>query len=38
MAEKIREEIVGEHGFGFDEYLRFVEGLKQIRVNSLYRD
>jgi hypothetical protein len=38
MAERIREEIVGEHGFGFDEYLRFVEGLKQIRVNTLYRD
>jgi hypothetical protein len=38
MAEKIREEIVGEHGFGFDEYLRFVEGIKLIRVNSLYRD
>ncbi len=38
MAERIREEIVGEHGFGFDEYLRFVEGIKLIRVNSLYRD
>lgn len=38
MAEKIREEIVGEHGFGFDEYLRFVETIKLIRINSLYRD
>jgi hypothetical protein len=38
MAERIREEIVGEHGFGFDEYLRFVEVIKLIRVNSLYRD
>lgn len=38
MCEKIREEIVGEHGFGFDEYLRFVEGIKLIRTNSLYKD
>lgn len=38
MVEMIREEIVGEHGFGFNEYLRFVESIKRIRVNSLYRD
>jgi hypothetical protein len=38
MVEMIREEIVGEYGFGFNEYLRFVESIKRIRVNSLYRD
>ena len=38
MVEMIREEIVGEYGFGFNEYLRVVESIKRIRVNSLYRD
>lgn len=38
MVERIREEIVGEYGFGFDDYLRFVEGIKRIRINTLYRD
>lgn len=38
MVEMIREELVGEYGFGFNEYIRFVESIKRIRVNNLYRD
>ena len=38
MVEMIREELVGEYGFGFNEYIRFVESIKRIRVNNLYKD
>lgn len=38
MVEKIREEICGDLGFGFDEYLRFVDSIKRLKLNLLYRD
>lgn len=38
LIEKIREEMCGDLGFGFDEYLRFVESIKRLRLNLLYRD